>query len=112
MRKLDLEKLFSAIHRLTKFFIFCSLSQEKDYLINIMPSFEYTDCFISIWKLILHVFSNTIIEITFSSGYRGMCYGRPKQKRQYSLLLRYSFIVLILKFWNQDGCNLMLVWTS
>ena len=112
MRKLDLEKLFSVIHRLTKFFIFCSLSQEKDYLINIMPSFEYTDCFISIWKLILHVFSNTIIEITFSSRYRGMCYGRPKQKGQYSLLLRYSFIVLILKFWNQDGCNLMLVWTS
>ena len=41
--KAGLEKLVSTIHILSKFFIFHGFSLEKDYSVNLMPSYEYTD---------------------------------------------------------------------
>lgn len=67
--KTGLEKLVSTIHILSKFFIFHGFSLEKDYSVNLMPSYEYTDPTGFIWKNIMHVCSNNIIENAFSSGY-------------------------------------------
>lgn len=89
--------MISTIHILSKFFIFLVWVQKKDYSVNLMPSYEYTDSMVSIWKTIVHVFSNNIIEIAFSSGCRGMCYRGPKL-----LASEIHFYCSHFKVWKQD----------